>query len=256
MGCPVDAETNVTEGYDSKGLDELDEQARTAVLNLQQQCFIEDKGTLDEAWEGWTPREEDDDALSPAAQRLAETLRNAKIVNITENYQYISKDLSPTKETLGALREILRGQTLGEDITPILIHVFLVGHQVNSSAELDLSWLRLSSTQIIRIVEAVTQASPNSSTIVSLDLSGIASITVETLSEIFKLPSASSIDQIFLFGCQHVRHIKPARLALKIGTGEKVKLYTSYFPKDNMEFYQAIKVVSEYVEKRLGDFRI
>ncbi|KAG8953920.1 hypothetical protein FRC04_000903 [Tulasnella sp. 424] len=218
-------------------LEELDQEVQDAIRGLENQPFIDDRMILDEAWSKWIPflDETEEESLSQGAEKFMAALRTAIEAGSTENAQRMADTLSVTPEIVEGLRHVLHRETLPGHCNSILVRVFSIAQGLSKSDELlDLRWMQLSPIQVLQVAQAVIQN--ESFKISSLDISGNSAITVETLSEIFRLEKAKEIKRVFLFGCTKVEGLRRGDMPGRIGADEAAEVFNSYFPTSLSEF--------------------
>ncbi|KAG9040723.1 hypothetical protein FS837_000270 [Tulasnella sp. UAMH 9824] len=214
-GAPIDPEDYALRYYvepeDEWQFEDLDQEVQDAIRALQDQDFIDSESILDEAWRNSVAElmghEKNEEPPSPPAREFI-------------------KDLRVVVKGPGRAWEWLHRWDLPEHCNPVIVEYFLISQDLSGGKELDLSWMRLSPAQILQVVQAVLQH--DSYQITSLDISGNSEITVENLSEIFKLPKASEITRLFLFGCPKVEDINRKDLASRIGAGAGTEVFNSH----------------------------
>ncbi|KAG8903235.1 hypothetical protein FRC01_009282 [Tulasnella sp. 417] len=180
------------------------------------------------------PNEMDEEAPSQDAKDFIKALQIVIEARSTENAQQMAEAQSTTAGVVEGLRRILRQRRLPKCCDPVIIKGFLIAQDLSNSDELDLSWMQLSPAQVLKVVRGVLH--DNSFKLSSLNISGNSDITVGTLSEIFKLPEASKLKRLYLFGCSKVEDIKRGDMASRIGMNEGAEAFNSYFPADLSEF--------------------
>ncbi|KAG8911428.1 hypothetical protein FRC00_006521 [Tulasnella sp. 408] len=216
--------------------EDLEQAVQDAILALQGERFIGSKHILDEAWNNWCPTldEMDDEAPSQDAKEFMKALGAVTKAGNMESAQQMADALSATFGMVEGLRRTLRRKRLPKYCDPVIVKGFLIAQDLSQSNELNLSWMRLSPAQVLKVVRTVLQ--DDSFKISSLDISGNSDITVGTLSDIFKLRSASKITRLYLFGCPKVEDVRRADMPGRIGMEEGAEVYNSYFPEDLSEF--------------------
>ncbi|KAG8892559.1 hypothetical protein FRC00_011888 [Tulasnella sp. 408] len=236
-GYPIDPKSYALRYYteppgDERSFEYLKEEMQDAILDIQDEPFISDRQTLDEAWHNWSPTldEIDEEVPSTDAKDFMKALRAVIETRSTENAQNMADALSPTSGVIDGLRRILRQQMLPKCCDPVLVKVFLMAQDLSKSGELDLSWMQLWPAQVSKIVHAVLQE--DSFKITSLDISGNPDVTLVTLSNIFRLEKAREITRLYLFGCPKVEDIRRADMSGKIGMDKGAKVFNSYCPAE------------------------
>lgn len=211
---------------------DLKEEEQNAILNIQDEPFISDHQTLDEAWENWSPTLEEMDEKAPSrdAKNFMKALRIVIEARSSENAQNMADALSPTSGVVDGLRRILRQQRLPKCCDPIIVKVFLMAQDLSKSSELNLSWMELWPAQVSKIVRAVLR--DDAFKITSLDISGNPDVTLVTLSNIFRLEKARKITRLYLFGCPKVEEIRRAEMPGKIGMDKEAEAFNSYCPRE------------------------
>ncbi|KIO23433.1 hypothetical protein M407DRAFT_27127 [Tulasnella calospora MUT 4182] len=233
-GYPIDPENYALRYYvdpeDQRPFEDLDQEVQDAIRALQDESFIDSKYALDEAWSNAVAElagyEADEEEPSQDAQEFIKDLQTVIQEGSTKAARKMADTLSPTPGVLDGLRITLHQESLPEHCNPIIVEYFLISQDLSRRKELDLSWKQLSPAQVVQVVQAVLHH--DSYQITSLNLSGNSDVTVETLSEIFKLPKASEIKRLFLFGCPKVKDINGKDMPGRIGAGEGTEVFNSY----------------------------
>ncbi|KAG8904047.1 hypothetical protein FRC00_014284, partial [Tulasnella sp. 408] len=152
-GDPIDPEGYATRYYvepDEELLEfeYLEEEEQDAILGLQGS-----RQTLDEAWDNRTRTldEMGDDAPSQDAREFTEALQTVIKAGSSENAQQMADALTSTSGVIEGLRRALGQKKLPKCCDPVIVKGFLIAQDLSNSSELDLSWMRLSSAQVLKI---------------------------------------------------------------------------------------------------------